>query len=887
MPLAAGTRLGSNYEITGSIGAGGMGEVYRATDIKLKREVALKVLPDAFARDANRMTRFQREAELLAALNHPNIAAIYGLEESDGRRALIMELVEGETLAERIQRGPIPAAEALQIARQIAAGLEYAHEKGIVHRDLKPANVKITDQNSVKILDFGLAKALSDDRGSTPNAEDSPTMTMGTTQAGVILGTATYMSPEQARGKAVDKRADIWAFGVVLYEMLTGKRPFRGEGITEILAAVIKEEPAWSAVPVNLRPLLQRCLEKNPAHRLRDIGDAMCLVDLAPVEAPPVHSQSRPIWLWAAAAFFLIAAAATPFAVAHLREKPPAHGVTRFEVPPPPKGAFDIYMALSPDGRRLAFTGVGADGVVRIWLRDLESVEAHQLAGTENVASLIWSPDSRFIAFGSGSQLKKVDIGGGSPVKLCDSATAVGSGAWSPNGVIVFGGRGAGAVQKVSEAGGVASPVTALDPARGETYHSFPAFLPDGRHFVYLRNSATVQGIYAGSLDSKPSEQSSKLLFQSRLNAVYAPAVGSGPGDLLFVRDGTLMAQPFDASRLELAGEPAPVAEQVGSTNTYGNYSVSQDGTLAYRVGAPGGQSELAWMDRTGKRLATVAGAGVRTFEALSPDEKTVAYVQQAPQGGGTSDLWLYDIARGTNTRFTFGPGLVTSPVWSPDSRSIAYGATAATATYDIYRKPASGAAKEELVLKAGDNLRLSDWSRDGKTLVYVSSTGTPDVWMLPMEGEHKPAPYLQAQFYQFNGQLSPDGRWMAYTSNETGEYQIYVQPVPATGAKWQVSVMGGDRARWRRDGKELFYIGADQRLMAVAIKAGSTFEAAIPQPLFPTPVTFTLNNFQFFYTPSADGQKFLLRVPVGAATPSPITVVLNWRTALSKPARP
>jgi dipeptidyl aminopeptidase/acylaminoacyl peptidase len=346
------------------------------------------------------------------------------------------------------------------------------------------------------------------------------------------------------------------------------------------------------------------------------------------------------------------------------------------------------------------------------------------------------------------------------------------------------------------------------------------------------------------------------------------------------------MDQPLDASRFELAGEPVPIAEQVGSTNTYGNYSVSLDGTLAYRVGAPGGQFELAWIDRSGRRVGSVGGSGARTFEALSPDQKTVAYVQDSAQGA-TSDIWLYDIARGTNTRFTFGPGLVISPVWSPDSRMIAYGATSGAAEYDIYRKPASGAAKEELILKAGENLRLSDWSSDGKTLAYIRSAGNPNVWLLPVEGGRKPTPFLQSKFFEFNGQFSPDGRWIAYTSNESGQNQVYVQPFPPNGAKWQVSVAGGDRARWRRDGKELFYIAADQRLMAVAIKIGSTFEAAIPQSLFPTSVTFTLNNFQFFYTPAPDGQRFLLRVPTGTTTPSPVTVVLNWRAAKKKLVRP
>lgn len=880
--MREGTRLGP-YEILSSIGAGGMGEVYRAADTKLKRHVALKLLPEAFAGDAGRMARFQREAELLAALNHPHIAAIYGVEEFGGGRALVMELAEGETLAERIQRGPLPLPEALDIAGQIAAALEYAHEKGIVHRDLKPANVKVTPEGAVKVLDFGLAKALGDDRGASADAENSPTLTFGATQARVILGTAAYMAPEQARGKAVDKRADIWAFGVLLYEMVTGKRLFRGEDMSEILAAVIKEEPRWETVPARLRPLLQRCLEKDPRKRLRDIGDAMPLADAAPAESAPAESARPPRMPWAAAAAcFLIAAATLPFAVSHLREKPPMAAEVRFEVPPPPKGNFDVYLALSPDGRRLAHTATGADGVLRIWVRDLDKVESRPIEGTENAQSLFWSPDSRFLAFGAGNQLKKVDVTGGPPITLCDSATPVGSGAWSRNGTIVFGGRGAGPMQKVAETGGVPSPITMLDRTHADSFHSFPFFLPDGSHFVYFRAASSPQyeGVYIGSLKESAAGQNPKPLLASQFDAIYAASPGGGIGNLLFLRDGTLMAQPFDPARLALAGEPVPVAEQVGSANQYGNYSASLSGTLAFRRGGAAGGSELVWMDRAGKRLETVGKPGPMNFEALSPDGRTVAYVL-SPATGTASDVWLYDFARGTSTRFTFRPGTVMTPIWSPDSSRIAYGAQV-PGGYDIYEKPASGAAKEQLVLRVGRNLRLSDWSRDGKTVVYSPAARGADLYLLPMEGDHKPSPYLQTQFEEFSGQFSPDGRWMSYTSNESGQLQVYVQPVPPTGAKWQISTASGNRARWRRDGKELFYIAPDQNLMAVPIKAGAAFEAGIPQALFRTPIAQNQPN-QFLYTPSPDGQKFLMRAPAGAEAPSPITVVLNWQAGLRK----
>ena len=890
MPLSTGTRLGA-YQVLACIGVGGMGEVYRATDTKLKRDVALKVLPEAFARDAERMARFQREAEVLAALNHPNIAAIYGIEDSTEIRALVMELVEGPTLAERIKQAPILLDEAVHIAKQIADGVEYAHEKTIVHRDLKPANVKITPEGVVKILDFGLAKAFSEDPPAPADPSNAPTLTMGKTRLGAILGTPAYMAPEQARGIAADKRADIWAFGVVLYEMLTGKRLFKGRDTSEILAAVIKEEPHWDSAPERARPLLRRCLEKDPRRRLRDMGDAMPLLEEA--AAPRSSRQSRRAWLaWGAGGLlFVTAAAALPFAVAHLREKPPAAAPVRFEVAAPSGGSFGIYLALSPDGRRLAFTGTGADGVERIWVRDLDAVEARPIEGTENPSSLMWSPDSRFIAFGAGNQLKKVDVAGGPPVTLCDSSSPVGSGAWSKRGVIVFGGRGSGPLQKVSEAGGVPGPLTALDSSHAEAYHSFPSFLEDGTHFVYYRNAdGANQGIYAGSLDAKPNEQPARRLLGAQFDAVYAPSPDGGAGRLLFLRDGTLMAQPFDSNRLELSGEPGPVAERVGSANQYGNYSVSSNGALAYRAGGAVGGSELVWMDRSGKRLGAAGKPGQIngriSFEALSPDGKTVAFVSGTQQRG--SDIWLYDLGRGTLSRFTFGPGVAVTPIWSPDSSRIAYGASpaAGSAAEDIYQKPASGAAKEELLLRVGHSLRLYDWSRDGKTIVYVPDIGAKtkaDLWLLPTGGDHKPSPYLQTQFGEYDAEFSPDGRWMAYTSDESGAEQVYVQPVPPTGAKWQISTAGGSRARWRGDGKELFYMAADRKLMAVPVKASATLEAGIPQPLFASFVNDT-QKYQFFYTPSADGQKFLMKVPAGAdAAPPPITIVLNWQAASGK----
>ena len=597
MSLSAGTRLGP-YEILAPIGAGGMGEVYRATDTRLHREVAVKVSAERFSE------RFEREAKAIAALNHTNICTVHDV----GPNYLVMELVEGPTLAERIKQGPIPLDEALKIARQIGEALEAAHEKGVVHRDLKPGNVKIKPDGTVKVLDFGLAKM---DGGYATASENSPTLTMGETKAGVILGTAAYMAPEQARGKQVDKRADIWAFGVVLNEMVTGKRLFGGEDLSEVLASVIKEEPRWDVVPPKLQRLLKACLEKDPKRRLRDIGDAWRLLEEppAPLAAPsrsPGPGKRIGTAGWIAAGVFALAAGGV--SVVHFREQAPVAELVRFQVPPPAKNNFDIYLALSPDGRHLAFTATGTDGLIRIWVRDLETLEARPLNGTDGAGSLMWSPDSRAIAFGMGNQLKKVDIAGGPPLTLCDSPNTVGSGAWSKSGVVIFGGRGAGPLRQVSEAGGAASPVTALE---GGGYHSFPSFLPDGRHFIYYRSAGgpEKQGIYLGSLDAKPNEQSSKRLVATSFGAVYGPSSNGGTGRVLFLREGTLMAQPFDDKRLELAGEAVPVAEHVGSTNQYGNFSAAANGSLVYRTGSAG-NTQLTWLDSQGKALNPVGESG-------------------------------------------------------------------------------------------------------------------------------------------------------------------------------------------------------------------------------------------------------------------------------------
>ena len=631
MPLSVGDRLGP-YEILTPLGAGGMGEVFRAKDTKLDREVAIKVLPRVLADDPERIARLDREAKVLASLNHPNIAQIYGIEQ----RALVMELVKGETL-----QGPLPLDEALRLAMQIADALEAAHEKGIVHRDLKPANIMITPAGVVKVLDFGLAKAAEAPDGGDP--QNSPTLTMSPTRAGMILGTAAYMSPEQARGKAVDRRADIWAFGVVLYEMLTGRQAFTGETVSDILAAVLTKELDLEQVPVKVRKLLRRCLEKDPKQRLRDIGEARFLLEDAP---PDRVGHGRPL-PWIAAGVFAVAALALGLvAYRHVNEET---RVLKMSVLRPDKATFKATSlpAVSPDGRRLAFVAT-TDGKDQLWVRDLDSLAARALTGTDGADDPFWSPDSRLIAFFADGKLKKIEVAGGPALTLCDAALGRG-GTWSKNGVIVFGVNNGG-TYRVPAAGGSATPLTTPDRASGETSHRLPWFLPDERHFLYTANNQEREkvAVYAGDLDSK----NRKLVVSADSNAMYTP-----PGYLLFVRERTLMAQPFDAGKLQITGDAVPVAEQVDSSSlaAQNQFSASQNGVLAYTSGASGGGLLLTWFDRSGKVTGTLGAPGFVDWGAISPDGNTVAADHADPQIR-IIDIWLHDLARGTASRFTFGP---------------------------------------------------------------------------------------------------------------------------------------------------------------------------------------------------------------------------------------
>jgi serine/threonine protein kinase len=883
MMLSAGDKLGP-YEILAPIGAGGMGEVYRALDTKLKREVALKVLPDFFARDPERMARFQREAEVLAALNHPNIAAIYGIED----RALVMELVAGETL-----QGPLPLETALNYAKQIAGALEAAHEKNIIHRDLKPANIMITPAGVVKVLDFGLAAVAQSSDPSNP--ANSPTLTISPTRAGMILGTAGYMSPEQARGKPVDKRADIWAFGIVFFEMLAGQRLFDGETVSDTLAAVLKEEPDWTRVPAKVRRLLKKCLEKDPKKRLRDIGDAWELLEDAPAATAPSRSRLG-MTGWVAAGTFAVIAAALAFV--HFREKPPVVELSRFQIPMPANLHFPGPTAaaeVSPDGRKLAFPAAGADGKAHMWIRSFDSLDARLLPGTElsnTPQPFLWSPDSRFIAFlSSDHKLKKVDISGGPAQTLCD-AVSVWGGSWSPDGTILYGSFPS-VVMRVSAAGGTPTALTALDPARQERAHLFPKLLPDGRHFLYFRQSNTPgnSGIYVGSIDAKPSEQSTKpLLVNEAFPEYYVPSPDSGTGHMLFYREGTVLAQPFDPNKLELSGDPVPVAEPVGSQGGSGFFSASTNGVLTYVEGNGGaGNTQLTWFNREGKNLGIIGDPGIFTTSALSPDGKQAAVSRLDLQQSRNSDLWLFDLTRGgAATRFTFDASIAGDPVFSPDGSRIVF-RSARDGLGNLYQKFTNGAKNEELLLKSAEMKFPTSWSGNGRFLLYAVQTAKAktEIWILPMEGSKKePMPFQVTEFSEIFARFSPDGHWIAYSSDESGRFEVYVRefllgsdgkPVP-TG-KHQISSGGGQIPQWREDGKELFYISVDRRsMMSAGIATKPAFEASPPKMLFPLPAALGAPP-----AVSADGKRFLVPVPVAQSGPQQFTIVQNWQAGLKK----
>jgi Tol biopolymer transport system component len=901
LALTPGARLGP-YEIVSALGAGGMGEVYRARDPRLSREVAIKVLPGGLSSDPERLQRFEQEARAAAALNHPNILALYDIGTHDGAPYLVTELLEGATLREQMASVALPIRKAIEYAVQIAHGLAAAHEKGIVHRDLKPENVFVTDDGRVKILDFGLAK-LTQPESSAAGATALPT-TPPNTMAGVVLGTIGYMSPEQVRGMAADHRADIFAFGAVLYEMLSGQRAFHGDTAMDAMTAIVKDHPpdlpaVERRIPPALVRIVDRCLEKSPAARFQSTRDlAFALESLtthsgatsvvAAIEGPSAISalwRRRAAMAWASAAGVLLLVAVA-LAIGYVSRAPVVPRVVRFSIDEPKDVAFGggngfaPGAAISPDGRSVAFmarrTGGSAD---LLWIRSLDTLDARPLTGTDGGSFPFWSPDSTSIAFFAQGKLKKIDVSGGPAQTLCDALAGEG-GTWNRDGVIVFAPNGTGALFRVSSAGGEPVAVTKLSATDKDTSHRWPDFLPDGRHFLFRSQPSNVA--FVGSLDSGEV----KRLVTTDSRTVYAP------GYLIFVRGGTLVAQPFDPRRLETTGEAAPLAEdiRVNPSNGRAAFAVSESGVLAFRTGNANAPVQLTWFDRAGRELAKVGQLKDYRGMDLSPDgQRIVLHLHDAASGGGS--LWMLDPARGTESRFTFTGLHDGSPHWSPDGSRVVFSSDRSGEFGNLYVKQAGGATPEEALLKSDAAKGPRSWSADGRFIVYDSDGGktASDIWVLPLTGDRTPIPFLTTPAIEGQGELSPDGRWMAYTSNESGRFDIYVQPFPATGGKWLVSTGGGIEPHWRRDGKELFYVsGAPRRLMAVEVKTqGATFEASVPHALFDVAgfpgVAAGPNARSREFVASADGQKFLVALqPTGQAS-NPLTIVLNWTAGLKK----
>ena len=868
----------SHYKILEKIGQGGMGEVYRAEDTNLGREVAIKVLPEQFTKDPQRLARFEREAKLLASLNHPNIAAIYGLEEADGIRFLSLELVPGETLAERVAKGPLPVDKALEVCGQIAEGVEAAHEKGVIHRDLKPANVKLTPEGKVKILDFGLAKALEEEL-PLADISQSPTLTEEMTRAGVILGTAAYMSPEQARGKPVDKKADIFAFGCVLYELLTAKKAFGGETVTDTLAKVLEGEPSWEMLPRSLpstiRFLLSRCLQKDPAKRLQHIDGARILIEEALAGAVPVLplGASRPSqWTrampWSIAGVAVLVAGLALWnlsspsstlqtAMGLVVTLPTNEQMANLDRP---------ALTLSPDGTHLAYVAT-RNGTAQLYLHSLDEPEAQPIPGTEDASSPFFSPNGRWLGFFAEAKLKKVSVSGGVPVTLCDITSPGATASWTADETIVLRPHSGSGLFQVPEGGGTPQPLTTLDSESGDSGHRSPQVLPGGKTVLYTIYSAANDSIAVKSLETGDQ----RVVLEGARGARYVPS-----GHLVYVQAGTLMAVAFDLEHLEVTSEPIPILQgfmQIGGATSRGQLTFSDTGTLVYVPAdtSPGQARTLVWVDRQGAVQPLVAPPRTYAVLRLSPDGQCVAVDLLT---GTQVDIWVYDIRRETLTRLTFENGQ--QPLWTPDGKRITF-QSRRFGPRNLFWKPADGTGAEERLLESELPHTAQSWSPDGKILAFteVHPSTNGDIWMLPLEGEGEPEPFLQTPFSETGPVFSPDGHWLAYRSNESGRQEIYVQPVPITGAKWQISTEGGEEAVWAHSGEELFYRSGD-KMMAVEITTEPTFTHGTPQLLF--------EGQYFSYGPRAaydvapDGQRFLMiKESEQEATVTHMSVVLDW----------
>jgi Tol biopolymer transport system component len=879
MPLNMGSRLGP-YELLGPLGSGGMGEVYRARDTRLTRTVAIKVLPADLRLDPAARERLEREARAVSVLNHPHICMLHDVGQDGDVTFLVMEHVDGTSLADRLATGPLPLAQALSIGADLAAALDVAHRHGITHRDVKPGNVMLTKAGP-KLLDFGIAKL----RPTAAPARDGDT-TQASTGAGAVLGTIGYMAPEQLEGRDVDARADIWALGVVLFEMVTGTRPFAGISPASVVGAILKDDPApLSATqplsPAALQHVVSTALAKDPDARWQSAADVATELrwiaggSTAATAPPPRHRS----WL-SAAGWALAALAGLGLAVQRARPAPAPSGTIQFDIQPPADTQFSIFgdtaaawPMVSPDGARLVFAASRPGSTAQLWVRRLDASEATVLAGTDDASFPFWAPDSQRVGFFAGGKLKIVDLAGGAPRALADIAPGQGrGGAWSQNGTILFNTFQVSGLSRVDEDGGGLAQLTTLDAALGETSHRWPSFLPDGQHFVYMvRGRDDTQGVYVGSLDSRE---------RKRLVPYLSSAVVDPAGQLLFAQSGTLVAQPFDLTRLEVSGTPVPIVPRVAFSPSYymAAFSISRTGVLAYGPGQV--PTQLQWMNRRGETLTRVGPTGEYLQPRLSPDETKIAVARLDAQLS-TYDLWLIDGSRGDSlSRFTYQAASDRFPVWSPDGQLIAFSTQSTGGLSQIYVRPVVGTSDERVLVANAESDRVTsfamDWAADGARLVFSTQRANTN-WDIDVADVNTGATttFLSTPFIEVEPQLSADQRWLAYTSDESGSLEVYVRSFPAGDGKWQVSTAGGRQPRWRRDGQELFYVAPDGTLMSVPIAAGSPFTAGLPTALFRMSVPDLAPQFGRDFAVSHDGQRFL--VNWAAEQRAHATVVVNW----------
>ena len=891
--LTAGSRLGA-YEIVAPLGAGGMGDVYRARDPRLERTVAIKVLSARLADDAAALARFEREARVVAALDHPHICGIFDVGEAGGTHFIVMPLLDGETLAARIETGRLPLDQIVRIASEIAGALDAAHRSGVVHRDLKPANIMLT-RAGARLLDFGLAKLKAPVGPVSMSAMEKLATDAPGTARGFILGTVQYMSPEQVEGKEADSRSDIWGLGAVIYEMSTGSRPFKGDSPASLIGSILKDDPVPLAdqqpsLPPMLDRIVSRCLMKDRAERWQsaaDLRQALGWITLASgsqrIAAAASAGRARRYAPVAVAAAALIGVAALlPGWLAHRREAAPP--LLQLTIPPPPNTIFSSppaaivtpQIATSPDGQQIAFVAQAPRGRPGLWVRRLDAADAQQLRGTEDATYPFWSPDSRAIGFFSQGKLKIIDVAGGPARTLSDSPLDSRGGAWAPDGTILFSPMGLSGLLKIPASGGTAATATEFHPSREENSHRFPSFLPDGRRFLFVTRSVQQQnwGVSLAALDAPVAQP---LIENTEWAAQYV-----APGYLLFLRGPTLMARPFDVDRLSTTGEAVAIANDIGITSTgYATFSASHTGVIAYArpIGVHG---ELRWFDRSGTPAGSVGSAGEYLDFEISPDERSVAASRVDPQVS-TADLWLFDLGRNVPTRFTVDSKMDASAMWSPEGNTVVFRSNRRGVT-DLYQKRASGTEPEKLLVEAGANLITNDWSADGKWIVFTRTASTTgfDIYVVPASGVGKPQLVVHTTRNAMHGRLSPNGRWIAYASDESGELEVYVEPFPVTGEKRKLSPDGGSEPRWRRDGNEVFYLASDDRLMSVPLPGGNAFNFGAAQRLFDARVPLTGNPYRSNYAVTADGKRFLVNTRIDAL-PAPISVVINWPALLTR----